>query len=213
MNNNKIIENEGKSKLRNKRVILALLVLFCVGMIGGGFAYFTTTTTFDNMFQVKTYNTKFEEKFESPDNWAPGSTISKEIIAINVGSVDVAVRVSYKEEWVSASGKKLDGFQDGNKAAILNLSNTADWTKYGDYYVYNKKLVPNQKTNSFLESVTFNKDIENDSICETIDGIKNCTSTGNGYDGATYTLTLTIETIQFDVAEKQWNLEGFNWTN
>ena len=34
---------------------------------------------------------------------------------------------------------------------------------------------------------------------------KTCTSTGDGYDGATYTLTITIETIQFDAYKEAWN--------
>lgn len=197
--------------VKNKKTLIALAVLVFIGIIGGTFAFFTSTQTFDNLFKAKTFSTKFEEKFESPDNWVPGVTTDKEIFATNTGEVEVAVRVSYTERWVSANGNTLSGTQDSNRAAILNFANTNDWVKVGDYYVYNKKLLPNQKTTSFLESVTFNEEITADVSCTTEDSVKTCTSTGNGYDGASYTLTLTIETVQFDAVEKQWNLSNFNW--
>lgn len=197
--------------IKNKKALIALTILVFVGIIGGTFAFFTSTQTFDNLFRTKTFSTKFEEKFESPDNWVPGVTTKKEIIASNEGDVEVAVRVSYTEKWVSANGNTLSGTQGTNRAAILNFANTSDWVKVGDYYIYNKKLSSGEKTTTFLESVTFNEEITADVSCTTEGSIKKCVSTGDGYDGATYTLSLTIETIQFDAVESQWNLTNFNW--
>ena len=200
-------------KLKNKKAIIALAIIAFIGIIGGAFAYFTSSQTFANLFKAKTYHSTFEEKFESPDNWVPGVSVPKEITASNTGDIDLAVRVSYTEEWVSANKTKLSGTQGTNKAAIINLANTGDWKKVGDYYVYNKKLLPGNKTSTFLDSVKFNEEITADIKCETVGGTKTCTSTGDGYDGATYTLTLTIETIQFDAAESQWGLTNFTWVS
>ena len=198
-------------KVKGKGALIALLALVLVGVIGGAFAFYTSTASFDNIFKTKPFSAKFEEKFESPENWVPGTTTNKEVFATNTGEVDVAVRVSYTEEWVSANGTALSGIQGENNAAIINFANTNDWKKVGDYYVYNKKLTAGQKTSSFIESVTFNEAITADYTCETTGNTKTCISTGNGYDGAIYTLTVKVDVIQYDAAESQWNLTDFEW--
>ncbi len=198
-------------KLKEKKSIVALLALVLVGAIGGVFAFYTSTASFDNIFKSKPFSAKFEEVFESPESWIPGATTDKEVYATNNGEVDVAVRVSYTEKWVSANGTTLSGVQDENQAAIINFANTSDWIKVGNYYVYNKKLTAGETTTSFIDSVTFNEEITADYVCTTEGNTKTCTSTGNGYDGATYTLTVNIDVIQFDAAESQWNLNNFTW--
>lgn len=201
-------------KSRNNKSILAVIALLAlVGVVGGTFAFYTSSQSFDNIFKTKPYSTKFEEIFESPDNWTPGTTTSKEVFATNTGDVDVAVRVSYTEKWESANGTTLTGTQGENQAAIINFANTNDWTKVGDYYVYNRKLTKGQKTSSFLDSVTFNENITADVSCTEEGTTKSCVSSGNGYDGATYTLKVTIETIQFDAAENVWSLTNFTWNS
>ena len=62
------------------------------------------------------------------------------------------------------------------------------------------KVEPGETTSSFISGVTFNKDIKA-TLTETIssDGQTiTYTSSGNGYDNAQYTLTVNIETIQYD---------------
>ncbi len=200
-------------KKNNKSIVAIIAVLAILAVVGGTLAYYTSSQSFDNIFRTKPYSTKFEEVFESPNDWTPGTTTSKEVFATNTGEVDVAVRVSFTEEWVSANGTTLSGTQGANKAAIINLANTSDWTKVGDYYVYNRKLTNGQRTSSFLESVTFNENITADVTCTEVGTTKNCVSSGNGYDGATYTLRVTIETIQYDAAADTWGLNSFTWKN
>lgn len=202
-----------KKTKNNKSIVAIIAVLAVLGVVGGTLAYYTSSQSFDNIFKTKPYSTKFEEVFESPSDWTPGTTTSKEVYATNTGEVDVAVRVSFTESWVSANGTTLSGTQGSNKAAIVNLANTSDWTKVGDYYVYNKKLTNGQRTSSFIDSVTFNENITADVTCTEEGTTKNCVSSGNGYDGATYTLRVTIETIQFDAATKTWGLNSFTWNN
>ena len=200
-------------KKNNKSIVAIIAVLAILAVVGGTLAYYTSSQSFDNIFRTKPYSTKFEEVFESPNDWTPGTTTSKEVFATNTGEVDVAVRVSFTEEWVSANGTTLSGTQGANKAAIINLANTSDWTKVGDYYVYNRKLTNGQRTSSFLESVTFNENITADVTCTEVGTTKNFVSSGNGYDGATYTLRVTIETIQYDAAADTWGLNNFTWKN
>lgn len=198
--------NEHHQIEKNNRSVIAIIILLLVfGIIGVTLAYFSSQQTYSNVFKTKPYSTEFTENFTSPDNWVPGTTTPKTVTVKNTGEVEVAVRVSYTEGWTSANGATLDGLQGDQKAAIINLSNTDDWKYDNGYYYYNKTLLANESTNSFIESVTFNENIEADFTCTEQDGSKVCTSTGNGYDGATYKLTIKVETIQADAYKTAWN--------
>ena len=149
----------------------------------------------------------------------------KTIVVENTGQVDEAVRISFTENWITHNNGTLNGWihPDGTKSthttetelstdesvAIINLANTSDWTKVGDYYYYNYKIAPGESTTSFLESVSFNSKTKLDDTCvTTIDGSTRtvtCNSSGSDYDNATYTLTFTIETVQYNKYADAWN--------
>ena len=208
---------------RKKKSLIALLVLVIVGVICFTLAYFSDSITIGNEFKTKEYGTSVTEEFVSPDNWTPGTTTEKSVIATNTGKVDEAVRISYTEKWVAVDGTELSGWVDekGNvtnhedelatdeRAAIINFDNESDWTLSDGYYYYNYKLAPTESTSSLIESVTFNSIVQSSSNCpiEVTGGSQTitCTSTGNGYDGATYTLTFTIETVQYDQYKNAWS--------
>ena len=85
------------------------------------------------------------------------------------------------------------------------------WYYNDGYYYYGSKenltkLSPNETANSFISGVTFNENIKATlSMTESGDGKTiTYTSTGDGYDNATYTLTIRIDTIQYDQAENVW---------
>ena len=168
-------------------------------------SYFTSTSSFDNDFFVAKYETSSREVFTSPENWMPGDTTPKTITTKNEGNIDIRVRVRCIEEWTSANGDILPSKVNGESAAIINLINTDKWTKIGNYYYYSDDLEPNEETNSFMESVTFNPNIEANIVSTTNGNTKTCTSSGDGYDNATYTLTILIETIQAEVADQIWD--------
>ena len=79
------------------------------------------------------------------------------------------------------------------------------------YYYYGSKdnltkLMPDDTSSSFINSVTFNENIKAN-LKETVseDGQTiTYQSDGNGYDNAQYTLTLKLETVQYDQAENIW---------
>ena len=127
--------------------------------------------------------------------------------------MDEAVRVSYTESWTSKNGDNLSLTQGDNRAAIINWANGSDWTVVTEngveYRYYNYKLVPGETTSTLLDSVTFNKDIVNINNCveskiETGKRIV-CSSSGDEYDGATYKLVFTVETVQYDKYKDSWN--------
>ena len=205
---------------KNKSLIIILMLL--IGVVGITIAYFSNTTSIDNLFSTKEYGSTIEEVFTSPSNWLPGTTTDKEITVTNSGLVDEAVRISYSEKWIAKDGTILSGLIDSNgnltdntenseHAAIINFSDNDDWTDSNGYYYYNYKLSPNETTSSLIDSVTFNSKTKNSSNCitNTNNGTKTitCNSTQSGYDGATYTLSFNIETVQYDKYKGTWGVD------
>lgn len=202
---------EKNKEKRNKKKLLIVSAISAFTILGGTLAYFTTSTNIVNSFKTALYQNEIVEKFESPSTWTPGTTTPKTVTVKNTGNIPMAVRVSYTEKWVNGNGKELS-LKDGNNnvAAIINFN--TGWTKDNDghYYYGSKanmtKLEAGQTTNSFISGVTFNENIQS-TLTENVssDGKTiTYTSSGNGYDNATYTLTLKIDTIQYDQASNIW---------
>lgn len=203
-------------KIKNKKSLVALLLVAILGCVGGTIAFFTSTATFENVFKTKVYSVEVVETFESPEDWTPGTTTSKTVVATNKGDVEAAVRVSYTESWVDANGVTLELVDDnGVNAAIINFADDLNtkWTKSTengkDYYYYNTKLAKGASTSTFMNSVTFNPDVvistDDNCVVDAVAHTKTCTTTTAGYAGATYTLTVTVETVQFDQYNNVWN--------
>ena len=199
--------------MKNKKSIMVLLLVAIIGVVGLTLAYFTNTTTIENEFSTNPYGTTYTEQFVSPTNWTPGTKTDKTLIVTNSGSVDEAVRVEYTENWTSKNGDPLPLKQDNNDVALINWTNIRQWTPKTEnnknYIYYNYKLAPTESTSTLLDSVTFNSAITNNSNCVTdtsVPGQKTvtCSSSGDGYDGATYKLTFKVETVQYDKYKEAW---------
>ena len=195
-----------EKKTYHKKKLLIAGGIFLLLIVGVTIAYFSTSDTFNNLFDAAEYGADATEVFTSPTDWMPGDTTPKTLTVTNSGDVCENVRVSYTEEWESKDGSTLSNVQDGNKAALINRMNEDDWVQSGNYYYYINNLMPNQTTSSFMNSVTFNPEIENDYVCTQTGNKRRCTSSEAGYDEATYTLTLKVETIQCDATEDEWGV-------
>lgn len=212
---------------KKNKSLIALLFVLCVGLVGLTIAYFSNSDTIENQFITKEYGTTYTEEFVSPDSWLPGDTTDKTIVATNSGQVDEAVRISLSETWTpNKTGSTLNGWihQDGTKSthesaselendervAVINFDNDSDWTYEDGYYYYKYKLAPNESTTSLIKSVTFNPNIKLDDTCITTEGngtkTITCNSSGEDYDHATYTLTFTVETVQYNKYAEAWQL-------
>ena len=217
--------------MKNKKPIVALGALAVVGLIAGTIAYFTSEATFDNVFTTAVYKTQSTETFTSPDNWTPGQEIPKTVITENQGTIPVSVRVTKSETWVDENNETITSNTlssieqsipgDVKKIAIINLQNTSDWIVGSDGAYYFKRALaaadntdPSNpeydRTNSFIESVTLNPALPTDSSCETTTNAtthtttKTCSTVIAGLGKATYTLTLTVETVQYDQYKAVW---------
>ncbi len=197
--------------MKKKSLIMIVLTLVCIGVLSGTIAYFTATSTFNNEFASKPYGTKVTEYFISPDNWTPGTTTDKTVNVENTGEVPVAVRVKFEEKWTDSNGKELPLEIEVNgkmeNVAILNLKQDyiSKWTLIDGWYYYNNDLQSGETTSDLLESVTFNPNVAASANCVKTNNEVTCTSTGEGYDNATYVLTITIETVQADVRYDYWD--------
>ena len=204
-------KKKNKDNKKTKKKLIFVLGACMVTTLCGTLAYFTTTSKITNIFTTPLYQNKIVENFVSPTAWTPGTTTTKEVKVTNTGSINMAVRASYTEKWVNHNGKEISLTDSkGNRASIINFND--GWEKANDGYFYygtksNKKVLkPNEETNSFISGVTFNSNIES-SLQENISNDGKAitfTSTGDGYDNATYTLTITIDTIQYDQANNVW---------
>ncbi len=198
-------------KNKNKKKLLIVSIISILAVIGGTLAYFTTTTTIKDIFKTAIYQNEITEVFEAPENWTPGTTTDKTVKVTNTGSIDMAVRVSYTEKWITSNNKELSlKDENGEVASIINFND--DWTKDEDgYYYFGSKenktvLKPGETSTSFMSGVTFNPNIVS-SLSETVsqDGkTVTYTSTGNGYDNAQYILVVKLDTIQYDQADNIW---------
>lgn len=177
--------------MKNKKPLIALFVLLLIGLVGGTFAFFTSTKTFDNVFKISNggYNVTIEEDFTPPDPWLPGQEVSKDVYVTNTGNVNIVARAKYTEIWskTSLTGK----LADGSSVAQINFTSGSHWKLHTDgYYYYTSVISKGTKTDSFIDSVTLNPDLELDSE----------------YIGADYTLRITVETIQADGAADEWGI-------
>ena len=89
--------------MNNKKTILILILVLTIGLIGLGIAYFSNSTSFDNLFSTNPYGSTVTEQFISPENWLPGTTTEKTIVATNSGNVDQTVRIKITEKWLDSN--------------------------------------------------------------------------------------------------------------
>ena len=135
--------------------------------------------------------------FNNEEQFQPGSFFSIRQEIINGKAITVVKTGNLKDI-------------DNNQVSIINFGK--NWTKSNDgYYYYGSKenktvLEPTSISTSFINSVKFNEKV-NASLKESVseDGKTiTYTSTGDGYDNATYTLMVKIETVQHDAANSFW---------
>jgi len=188
--------------MKNKKTIFAIIAILLIAVVGVTLAYFQSNSTFENLFATGTYRVVTTEVFESPDNWAPAEEIEKKIITKNEGSIPAAVRVSYTEQWLDGDTDITSNVPNGTVS--INLDNTDEWTKEGNYYYYNYILEPGAKTSSFIKSVTLNDDLNGVTCTPSQNGLTQTCQSDSLIIGATYKLTITKETVQADKYKDLW---------
>ena len=188
----------------NKKSII--IFIFILG-IGTTLAYFTSTVTIPNIFNSARYETTTTEEFTSPSNWKPGDTTPKTVVTTNNSNLPIRVRISVEETWTDKNNNNLSLEENNTLAAILDLDNRPDWIYEDGYYYYRYDVAPGESTNSFIKSVTFNKDIVGEYVCVTENNNEQCDSASDTYQDANYKLNIKVETTQADNYMDAWGLE------
>ena len=93
----------------------------------------------------------------------------------------------------------------GSKQWEVKANTTIE--NWDGYFYYSYYLDPHNSTEPIITKMMFNPEITNDLSCTTSNGVETCTSTGDGYDGATYTLKVTFETVQYDKYQDFWDTD------
>ena len=88
-----------------------------------------------------------------------------------------------------------------------DVSPSATLENWDGYLYYRYYLEPHNSTEPIITKMMFTPEITNEFSCTTSNGVESCTSSGNGYDGATYTLKVTFETVQYDKYQEYWNTD------
>ena len=192
-------------KIKNKKSLVALFAVLFLG-VSGTLAYYVSSTTIDNLFDVGTFTHTVTEVFNSPANWKPGEAVSKTVVIKNTGTVPTKVRVKLVEEWKDANDNLLPLVSGGLPVAVINFANSSDWTKSGEYYYYNGVLNTNDSTSTFINSVKLNENVTLAArTCKTINSVSKCETT-SGFPGKHYKLTVVAELVQSDAYENVWNV-------
>lgn len=196
----------------------ALGGLAAVAVVGGTWAYFNQTAAITNPFSTGSYGGSIVESFNPSegDNWQPGATVDKEVVAENTGNSPLLVRVKMAETWsrndqnmIAINSEKQpdftevkqadaeDGLVESDQTVVWkNLAENDAWTQGEDgYWYYKGQLAPGATTESLLESVTVDKDTDMGLYTTTY---KYCTTDGKDSKPDDKTEWLTAENGEED---------------
>ncbi len=181
--------------MRKKYFLFLLAAVLVLGAAGGTLGYYKNSAGVTNRISTKESGVTLREVFNPADHWLPGETKEKQVSFSNSGDVPQVIRFQYTGKWSDSSGTSLPGL---TVQPTVNLADTDNWEKIGDWYYYKKVLQPAAVTANVIESVTFDKSLTN-----------------GGYDGKTdysgkrYTLTVTVESLSANTTE---TVAGWNMT-
>jgi len=120
--------NTKKTKTsKEKRVLIASLVVAAVMVGGSTFAWFTSKDEVTNRLSAKAeYNTSIVEDFTPPQDWLPGQEINKDVSIVNTGNIDalVGIQLSGKYTVINAgTGVAVDSNVSALPAGVTTAKN------------------------------------------------------------------------------------------
>ncbi len=143
-----------KKTAREKRVLIASLIVAGAIVAGSTFAWFTSKDEVTNRLSASAnYGVAIAEDFQSPEDWVPGQTINKDVSAVNTGNVDAFVRT-----WLDGQMKVIT--EDAENAIDATGTNpTAGFTEVTDQRMIDLGLTY-AKENKYLKTLS-TEQIEN----------------------------------------------------
>lgn len=84
-----------KQTAKQKRILVASILLAGMIVAGGTFAWFTSKDEVTNKLTASSdYGVSITEDFTPPSDWTPGQVVNKDVSVVNTGNVDAFVKVS-----------------------------------------------------------------------------------------------------------------------
>lgn len=163
------------------RILLVCLLIALVSIVSAGtFAFFTAETTTNNAvttasltFEIHEHTADGGEYPAAPLTVMPGDRVQKTVTIENTGTRPMYLRVKITpatdDPALSAAG------------CILPAINTADWVAYGDYYYYKTALQAGDFTAPLFTEIHFPGD-----------------AITNAYLGRQFTLDVAVDAVQSD---------------
>ena len=185
-----------RKKHSHRRLFMAIAIVCLLLLVGGGYlvyAAMTATDRLENDFRIGQVETELvEENFIEPTEITANQTVDKKVTIKNNGTINQFVRVMVLPEVRAAvagdpSNKQVLPLVQGTDLELEGLD-TDKWKDGGDgYYYYVKEAVqPGKSTDSLFDS------------------IKLSNSLSSQYNGAEFSLSLKVETINCnDTAYRQ----------
>lgn len=120
--------NTKKTKTsKEKRVLIASLVVAAVMVGGSTFAWFTSKDEVTNRLSAKAeYNTSIVEDFTPPQDWLPGQEINKDVSIVNTGNIDalVGIQLSGKYTVINAgTGAAVESNANALPSGVTTAAN------------------------------------------------------------------------------------------
>lgn len=111
-----------EKKSKNKKVLVASMILAAMIVASSSFAWFTSHDEVVNKLSAKNeYAVTVTENFTPPEQWIPGQTISKEAGAVNTGNIDAFVKLTLSNSLVLTKYGTPEAFNGENVANYVEL--------------------------------------------------------------------------------------------
>lgn len=143
--------------MKNKRSVLASVVLSGALLVVGTLAYFNQTHTVDNKLTTKGFGSDIVEQF-TPKEFNPGATVTKKVRVDNTGDYNLVARVKWEESWTRGSSTfDVVNYPDTANASAVTKGypTNSKWINGSDGWAYYNAVIPVAgSSENFLESIT-----------------------------------------------------------
>ncbi|MCD8224799.1 MAG: BsaA family SipW-dependent biofilm matrix protein [Clostridiales bacterium] len=119
-------------KISKKKVGIAGLA--ALALIGGTFAYYTSSVSLGNPLSTGSYQTTLVEEFTPPsEDLQPGAELDKTVKAENIGDYPVLVRIQMNEKWQYKNGSEYKTL--GSESNLFTNDVASPSNASPDYYL------------------------------------------------------------------------------
>ncbi|MGN0633739.1 MAG: BsaA family SipW-dependent biofilm matrix protein [Oscillospiraceae bacterium] len=120
-----------KKSAKQKKVLIASILLAGLIAAGGTFAWFTSQDEVTNKLTASNnYGVSIVEDFTPPEDWTPGQDVNKDVFVTNTGNVDAFVKVAISNNIdLKTVAVSTEEYTDANIADYVELSTSGDEVK------------------------------------------------------------------------------------